>query len=361
MLELVRLNALPPSALRSIDLGPPASGKASEVELTDPEGVPLARVLCDDLQGRLRITHDPSWLGDFSARVFGDLYKSPAAVRAGVSPVATPILVDRPLIPGELRTLGSAPLLLLLLAGPSIEPDRRSIAMLRNVTKLSEGRPNISAVARPMSRARASSDPDLLAQVVAAYTDRPFRRLSPRSFEEDPRGTVLFFTGLSGSGKSTIARAVRNKVLERSTEPVTLLDGDLVRRQLSADLGFSRTDREINIRRIGWVAAQVADHGGLVICSPIAPYTATRSEVRGMVVSGGGRFVLIHVSTPLEECARRDRKGLYARAERGEIADFTGASAPYEAPADADLTIDTTVVSIEQARDHVLQLLAFPE
>ncbi|NED99681.1 adenylyl-sulfate kinase [Phytoactinopolyspora halotolerans] len=170
------------------------------------------------------------------------------------------------------------------------------------------------------------------------------------------RGVVVFFTGLSGSGKSTVARAVVDRLTEITDRTVTLLDGDIVRRHLSAGLGFSRIDRDRNIERIGFVAAEIARHGGITVCAPIAPFAATRARVRAMAEAGGD-FLLVHVATPLEECERRDRKGLYARARRGEIPDFTGISSPYEAPEDADLVLDTTHVTIQQARDTVLDLL----
>ena len=128
----------------------------------------------------------------------------------------------------------------------------------------------------------------------------------------------------------------------------------MVRRNLSAGLTFSREDRETNIRRIGWVAAEMARHGGVAVCSPIAPFDATRRQVRAMVEDAGGDFYLVHVATPLEECERRDRKGLYAKARRGEIPEFTGISSPYEEPADAALRIDTTARTIEDCRDEVL-------
>ena len=155
------------------------------------------------------------------------------------------------------------------------------------------------------------------------------------------RGVVVFFTGLSGSGKSTLARDLRDALLERGDRTVSLLDGDLVRRLLSAGLTFSREDRDLNIARIGYVAAEVARHGGIAICAPIAPYAAARAGVRRMV-SEAGDFVLVHVSTPLEVCEARDRKGLYAQARAGVIGSFTGISDPYEEPDDADLVIDTS-------------------
>ncbi|GAA4631084.1 bifunctional sulfate adenylyltransferase/adenylylsulfate kinase [Actinoallomurus vinaceus] len=170
------------------------------------------------------------------------------------------------------------------------------------------------------------------------------------------RGLTVFFTGLSGSGKSTIARGLADALVERGGRTVTLLDGDVVRRLLSAGLTFSKDDRDLNIRRIGYVAAEITRHGGVAICAPIAPYAATRAEVRRMV-NATGDFVLVHVATPLEECERRDRKGLYAKARAGLIPEFTGISDPYEVPDDAELTLDTTELTPEAAVERVLDLL----
>jgi sulfate adenylyltransferase len=170
------------------------------------------------------------------------------------------------------------------------------------------------------------------------------------------RGVVVFFTGLSGSGKSTIARALRDALAERGDRSVSLLDGDLVRQLLSAGLTFSRADRDLNIARIGYVATEVARHGGIAICAPIAPYEAARTKVRRMV-SEVGDFLLIHVATPVEVCEARDRKGLYAKARAGLIDHFTGISDPYEEPRSADLTIDTSVTTRQQAVDAVLGVL----
>jgi sulfate adenylyltransferase len=171
-------------------------------------------------------------------------------------------------------------------------------------------------------------------------------------------GRVVLFTGLSGAGKSTIAARLV-ELLQEAGRTVTLLDGDEVRTHLSAELGFSRAGRDTNVRRIGWVAAQIAKHGGLAVCAPIAPYAATRAEARRLVEdeAGPGSFVLVHVATPLAECEARDRKGLYARARRGEIAEFTGISDPYEEPTDAELTIDTRSSSVEDSAERVLARL----
>jgi len=160
------------------------------------------------------------------------------------------------------------------------------------------------------------------------------------------RGFVVFLTGLSGSGKSTIAHALESRIVALTGRPVTVLDGDVVRCHLSSELGFSRRDRDLNIQRIGWVAAEIARHGGMVVCSAIAPYDAARKVVRHMV-QPPARFLLVHVSTSLEVCEGRDVKGLYARARAGELPAFTGISDPYERPSDADVTIDTAAVSLE--------------
>lgn len=182
---------------------------------------------------------------------------------------------------------------------------------------------------------------------------RELRRARPPRAE---RGFVLFLTGLSGSGKSTIARDLRDALAERGDRRVSLLDGDLVRQLLSAGLTFSRADRDLNIARIGYVAAEIARHGGIAICAPIAPFAAARARVREMV-SEVGDFLLIHVATPVEVCEARDRKGLYAKARAGLIGQFTGISDPYEEPDDAELTIDTSAMSRNEATDLVLSML----
>ncbi len=167
------------------------------------------------------------------------------------------------------------------------------------------------------------------------------------------QGFTVFFTGLSGAGKSTVANVLMTKLMEMGGRPVTLLDGDIVRTNLSSELGFSKEHRDINIRRIGFVASEITKNGGIALCAPIAPYDDVRREVRQMVEAGGG-FVLVHVATPLETCEGRDRKGLYAKARAGIIAEFTGISDPYEEPADAEVHLDTTDVSPEEAAQQVL-------
>ncbi len=167
------------------------------------------------------------------------------------------------------------------------------------------------------------------------------------------RGFTVFFTGLSGAGKSTVANALLVKLLEMGGRPVTLLDGDIVRKNLSSELGFSKEHRDINIRRIGFVASEITKNGGIAICAPIAPYDSVRKEVREMIAPRGG-FFLVHVSTPLEVCEQRDRKGLYAKARAGIIKEFTGISDPYEPPEDAEVVIDTTDISPDEAAQQII-------
>ncbi|MFN3275993.1 MAG: bifunctional sulfate adenylyltransferase/adenylylsulfate kinase [Paracoccus sp. (in: a-proteobacteria)] len=176
------------------------------------------------------------------------------------------------------------------------------------------------------------------------------RRTSPPRAQQ---GFTVFFTGLSGSGKSTVANALMVKLMEMGGRPVSLLDGDVVRKHLSSELGFSKEHRDINIKRIGYVASEITKNGGIAICAPIAPYTATRRAVREMVEAGGA-FVEIHVATPLEECERRDRKGLYKLAREGKIKEFTGISDPYEEPTKPELRIDTTNIDVDGAAHQVL-------
>ena len=167
------------------------------------------------------------------------------------------------------------------------------------------------------------------------------------------QGFTVFFTGLSGSGKSTVANVLQIKLLEMGGRPVTLLDGDLVRKNLSSELGFSKEHRDINIRRIGFVASEITKNGGIAICAPIAPYDSVRKDVRRLIEPLGG-FLLVHCSTPLDVCEQRDRKGLYAKARAGILKEFTGISDPYEEPADAELVIDTTDITPDEAAHQII-------
>jgi sulfate adenylyltransferase len=176
------------------------------------------------------------------------------------------------------------------------------------------------------------------------------RRTSP---PRDKQGFTVFFTGLSGSGKSTVANALMVKLMEQGGRPVTLLDGDVVRKHLSSELGFSKEHRDINIKRIGYVASEITKNGGIAICAPIAPYTATRRAVREMIEAFGA-FIEVHVATSVEECERRDRKGLYKLAREGKIKEFTGISDPYEAPEKPELRLDTEGTEVDHCAHQVL-------
>ena len=310
-LELIVSGALPgPLELHLPEDVDTAAREAGAVELVDPEGLPLASVAWPS--GAVTALARPAY-GPFRR-----LYLTPAEAREqhpdGFTAVLVGDIADRP-------------------------------AVLRAALAEHE-----HIVAIPI----AANDPRAL-QVLRAYDDPevapPVLLPAPTPSEQ---GLVVFFTGLSGSGKSTLARALVDLILEQGERSVTSLDGDVVRRNLSAGLTFSKEDRETNIRRIGWVAAEISRHGGIAVCSPIAPFDATRQEVRGFVADAGGAFFLVHVATPLEECERRDRKGLYAKARAGEIPEFTGISSPYEAPADADVVVDTTGRSVEDALEDVL-------
>jgi sulfate adenylyltransferase len=176
------------------------------------------------------------------------------------------------------------------------------------------------------------------------------RKTSPA---RDKQGFTVFFTGLSGSGKSTIANALMVKLMEMGGRPVTLLDGDVVRKHLSSELGFSKEHRDINIKRIGYVASEITKNGGIAICAPIAPYTATRRAVREMIESYGA-FIEVHVATSVEECEKRDRKGLYKLAREGKIKEFTGISDPYEAPTKAELVLQTEGLDVDHCAHQVI-------
>ncbi|WP_244242178.1 adenylyl-sulfate kinase [Nocardioides seonyuensis] len=363
---LTRFNA--PDSPVTIDL--PAGEDI--VELVDPEGLPLARVTAatGEVEALTHAQYGP----------FRRLHLTPAQVReqhAGATFVpVTDALSDAEL--DELRGLGRVVLVALNGTGTA---DLSPVALVRATLAAAELLDDAAVVAVPLpSHGDADADHALGVRVLENYAaGDPVHALAapglvtglrPSSTNEaiaaiveedrpapDEVGLVLFFTGLSGSGKSTLARALMDRLLEQGGRTVTSLDGDVVRRHLSAGLTFSKADRETNIRRIGWVAAEIARHRGVAVCSPIAPFDETRQQVRAMVEAAGGAFFLVHVATPLEECERRDRKGLYAKARAGQIPEFTGISSPYEEPDDAAVRVDTTGRTIEDALDDVIEAL----
>ena len=354
-----------PGSPVTLTLPEPVAAQARSVgavELVDPEGLPLARV---------------SWPGGVVDPLthaqygpFRDLMLTPATYRERYAG-RTVVPVSDPLTTAQVEELaGLGPVTLLALTGtgtPWLSPvglvraTRAAAALLPDAVvvtvplpRTATPRPTTRSAYRSSRRSRPATrctrlrddDGDCPTEVAAVVDhDRP---------PPDRQGLVLFFTGLSGSGKSTLARALVDLLLEQGERTVTSLDGDVVRRNLSAGLTFSKEDRETNIRRIGWVAAEISRHGGVAVVSPIAPFDETRQQVRAMVADAGGAFFLVHVATPLEECERRDRKGLYAKARAGEIPEFTGISSPYEEPEDADVRVDTTGRTVEDALGDVL-------
>ncbi len=373
-IELIVSGALPgplnaPGSALTLALPASVSESAAAdgaVEIVDPEGLPLARVTwpAGEVTGLSSPAYGP----------FRRLYLTPEQTRKAYAG-RTIVPVTDALTTAEIAEIAAlGPVLLLALVGhgtPSLSP----VALLRASLLAAENLPDAAVVAVPLaSHDDPEADHALGVAVVEAYAGGdPIHALTSGTSTEsadyteaiaaviasdqpapEDQGLVIFFTGLSGSGKSTLARALMDRILEQGVRTVTSLDGDVVRRNLSAGLTFSKEDRETNIRRIGWVAAEISRHGGLAVCSPIAPFDSTRQDVRGYVEDAGGAFFLVHVATPLEECERRDRKGLYAKARAGEIPEFTGISSPYEEPADADVRVDTTGRSIDEALEDVI-------
>ena len=344
---------------------PPELATADEVELVDPEGLPLARWTPGSLSPLSAPSHGP----------FRRLHLDPSSVRAQHAGALT-VPVAAPLTASDIEAIQEArdgrAVVLLALVGTGTPQDVTPVGLVRASLAAAELLGDAYVVAATLAAHGDAETDHVLGQRVAAnYASGEVLAVSGEgelpdevaavvdSDQPEEPGVVVFFTGLSGSGKSTLAQALLDLVLESGERTVTSLDGDVVRRNLSAGLTFSREDRETNIRRIGWVAAEIARHRGIAICSPIAPFDETRRQVRAMVEAAGGAFVLVHVATPLEECERRDRKGLYAKARAGEIPEFTGISSPYEEPADAAVRVDTTGRTIEDALGDVLAVLPF--
>lgn len=350
--ELVVTGALPelPAALE-LPAEAPDPGEAGVV-LEDAEGTPVAQVHGTAVGPLRPFTHGPLRAARRTPA------QVPAAGLAAVAVAGSMSVVE------VKRARREGALLWLVMVGAGRRLDLPAPALLRAVQEVATGADVVVPVAVP------AGGPEVLEQVARAYG--AVRLLDPGPAEESrlhpafarerervlkppaTRGVTVFFTGLSGSGKSTVARNLAERL--EPVRTVSLLDGDEVRRLLSAGLGFGRADRDLNIRRIGFVATEVTRHGGLAICAPIAPFAQARATVREAVEEHGD-FVLVHVSTPLAECERRDRKGLYARARAGQIPEFTGISSPYEVPADADLRLDTSRTTVAQAVESVHDLL----
>lgn len=370
-LELIRQGVHVPLSSVGVDMDLSVNpGPSLHVVLIEPEGVPVASATVrpnDDAPSRFCLDDPLRYLGQRPVRPFEDLHRR---VRDVGPPVVT-LIVDHAIEPGEMARHLPAVGTMLVLVVASVEgrgeADDAEIEVCRQTrhscrSLAARGNVSLEMAIAPVARDHPYRQMRIDACSSSYRGDGRVIDLTRTGVVSDetnqsPReGGVLFFTGLSGSGKSTLARAVRNRIVEETDRQATLLDGDVVRRHLSSGLGFSAEDRDRNVKRIGWVASLIATHGGLAICSPIAPFDTTRGAVREMTTRTGARFMLVHVSTPLEECERRDRKGLYARARRGEIPDFTGISSPYEEPLDAELVLDTTDQDIPSLVTRVLDV-----
>jgi len=378
-----------------------ASAEVGHLVLTDEEGTPLAHLAVENVSphpdgATARVAGLVGALRPFRAGPFGALRRRPDEVRDELAGgVAVGVALDRPLTAAEERALADAAarrgarlLVLPCVAdtGPSgLPPEILVRAVRASLPRLATPAgapllvplplaPGADAAAPPGAaefvhaaggtmldeavldptgwtpiRSALDAGPGGVEEIVAADVAAVLRAWRP---VRSQRGLTVFFTGLSGSGKSTLARGLTDALLERG-RTVTLVDGDAARRLLSSGLGFGRADRDLNIRRIGWVASEVTRHGGVAVCAPIAPFAATRAEVRSLVEANGD-FVLVHVATPLAVCEQRDRKGLYAKARAGVIPEFTGISDTYEVPEDADVRLDTSTLPVDDAVDVIV-------
>lgn len=376
--ELVLAGALDAAAAR-FPVPVEVLGDGRSIAIEDAEGTPVALLeLLDD--GEQRLTP----LRPFTAGPLRSARRSPAELRSqlgptplGMAPLAVLVLgaLSIEQVDGVLARAATSgrPLLWLAVFGSGRPAQLPATGLWRAVRALAEQAlvAGLDSIAVPVA-VPVGADPIAVAHGYGAAevvdldlaTADPARPHPAFALEldramppPDRRGVTIFFTGLSGSGKSTVAKALAERLDQAGERTVSLLDGDEVRRLLSAGLSFSRADRDLNIRRIGYVATEVSRHGGIAICAPIAPFDQARRLVRADVEQVGD-FVLIHVSTSLAECERRDRKGLYAKARQGLIPDFTGISSPYEVPADAVLRLDTERLAVGEAVQLLWQLLA---
>jgi len=366
-------------------------GQPAEAVLTDAENTPLARVRVDEAGGSPRVEplatlatgSGPQWdpsvrlpaaeareriasagrgaraafiVGDVPALV--DLERVAAVAR---EPDVAVVVVVMP-VARRARASGGVGWAGVTRAAWALADAAEAAAPETRVVRLVIPWPGGDGLA-PILAAGGIDDPRLLEAPEALSFEAHYPPASAhelrraRATAATGPGAVVFFTGLSGSGKSTIARALADELSDAGPRKVTLLDGDEVRQHLSRGLGFDAESREINVDRIAWVAALVAAHGGVAVAAPIAPFGAGRRNARALAEAQGAAFVLVWVSTPLEVCEARDRKGLYALARAGEVAEFTGITSAFEPPDDADVVVDTTDTSVPEAVRRIREAL----
>ena len=372
LLELVRLGAQPSSALHRY------LGNETTVLLCDEENTPLSELSASE------VTHVRPLATGVGLAWSQELRRHVSSITGVAAPTIALIAYLPPSI-AELDSLitranaiDAKRILLCALVSRTPVPDGevQPSGLLRALTsaaqELKRSLPacQITLLALPWPKgelnpedlARAYGATDLMTGAERYAADAPLGYPADSAEEirrarssEWQKGAVVFFTGLSGSGKSTVAAALAELLRDEGARGVALLDGDVMRRSISAGLGFDRTSRNTNVQRLGVAAAEVARAGGVGIVAPIAPFTEGRALARE--AAAGLPFLLVHINTPLEICEQRDRKGLYAKARAGEVSDFTGISSPYETPADADLAIDASTVSSYDAAALVKERL----
>ena len=372
LLELVRLGAQPSSALHRY------LGNETTVLLCDEENTPLSELSASE------VTHVRPFATGVGLAWSEELRRHVSSITG----VAAPTIALIAYLPPSIAELDS-----LITRANAIDAKRILLCALVSRTPVPDGEVQPSGLLRAITSAAKELEGSLpTCQITPLAVPWPKGDLTPEDLaraygatevvtgaeryaadaplgypagsaeeirrarsSEWSKGAVVFFTGLSGSGKSTVAAALAELLRDEGARGVTLLDGDVMRRSISAGLGFDRASRNTNVQRLGAVAAELARTGGIAIAAPIAPFAEGRALARKAAV--GLPFLLVHISTPLEVCEQRDRKGLYAKARAGTISDFTGISSPYEAPDDADLVIDASAVNAYEAATLVKELL----
>lgn len=348
------LPAARPPDVTSLEIPGPAPASGSTVELVDPDGTPIASVRITDSRAADRPAH--SWVaGPVSPlKPFGHGPSHPRLTSESRLDGRVVALfggeLRAPDVVAALRSADGRPLDVVFCGSSAGATTSLALDDLDTVASMT---PDTRLWFVPDGPALRSDD-----ALARACLERGAVEIVDvrRRSAAVATGAVVVFTGLSGSGKSTVARALVDRLHAHADRTPVLLDGDDVRRQLSGELGFSAEDRDRNLQRVAWVGARVAEAGGIAVCAPIAPFASSRAEMRRKV-EPRSQFILVHVSTPLEVAEARDRKGLYAKARAGLISDFTGIDSPYEDPVDADAVIDTSRASVEDCVSVVMSSL----